>query len=299
MSQIIKGSTAYPPHGFQQQSAYNNVQQPSYQSGYAQPSSCNNVPQQEQQSNIQLENYIQDTVNRCIGPYMEIMHKYLSEDAFNTTIATIKDSILHDLNEDIRKQVSEELRSQLQELSRKSHKVEYSENKEDFSSTNNEMNYARKANVSEKDKSEFEDDYKMQREFGEYVKEYLQLQKEEGFRLNQAIEEFWHRWKIEKFKCVNSSEKIQDPDIKPEFKSEEDGYFWASPLDMNSYYMVLPAIKITYEATRHNSMGFKEAFISGYTNGAFDIKPEKPAIFKKDNNTWSIVRDGKLRLFRS
>lgn len=286
MSQIIKRSTAYPPHGFQQQSAYNNVQQPSYQSGYAQPSSCNNVPQQGPQSNNQLKNYIQDTV------------KYLLEDALNTTIATIKDSILHDLNEDIRKQVSEELGSQLQELSRKSHKVEYSENKEDFSSNNNEMNYARKANVSEKDKSEFEDDYKMQREFGEYVKEYLQLQKEEGFRLNQAIEEFWHRWKIEKFKCVNSSEKIQDPDIKPEFKSEEDGYFWAAPLDMNSYYMVLPAIKITYEATRHNSMGFKEAFISGYTNGAFDIKPEKPAIFKKDNNTWSIVRDGKLRLFR-
>ena len=295
MRQIIKGSTAYPPHGFQQQSAYNNVQQPSYPYGYTQPPSCNNVPQQEQQSNVLVESKIQNIVRTYID-------KYLSDDVpggiIDSIKDSIKDSILHDLKEDIRKQVSEELRSQLQELSRKSHKVEYSENKEDFSSTNNEMNYARKANVSEKDKSEFEDDHKMQREFGEYVKEYLQLQKEEGFRLNQAIEEFWHRWKIEKFKCVNSSEKIQDPDIKPEFKSEEDGYFWAAPLDMNSYYMVLPAIKITYEATRHNSMGFKEAFISGYTNGAFDIKPEKPAIFKKDNNTWSIVRDGKLRLFR-
>mgnify|MGYP004532700505 CR=1 FL=1 len=136
-------------------------------------------------------------------------------------------------------------------------------------------------------------------DFERYVKGYIQLQKEEGFSLNQAIEKFWHRWNIERFKCANSSEKIQDPDIKPKFKSEEDGYFWAAPLDKKGYYMVLPAIKITYEATRHNSMGFKEAFISGYTNGAFDIKPEKPAIFKKDNNTWSIVRDGKLRLFRS
>jgi len=275
INRVLKGGAVKMsyPHGAQQQSTCTGQQQP-YANGYAQPSSCNNVPQQVQQLNIQIEN---------------IVRKYID---------SIKDSILHDLKEDIRKQVSEELKSQLQGLSRKSHKVEYSENKEDFSSINNEMNDARKANVSEKDKSEFEDDYKMQREFKEYVKEYLQLQKEEGFRLNQAIEEFWHRWKIERFKCANSSEKIQDPDIKPEFKSEEDGYFWAAPLDKNGYYMVLPAIKITYEATRHNSMGFKEAFISGYTNGAFDIKPEKSAIFKKDNNTWSIVRDGKLRLFR-
>ena len=119
MSQIIKGSTAYPPHGFQQQSAYNNVQQPSYPYGYTQPPSCNNVPQQEQQSNVLVESKIQNIVR--------------------TYIDSIKDSILHDLKEDIRKQVSEELKSQLQELSRsrKSHKIEYSENRDDFSSTNN------------------------------------------------------------------------------------------------------------------------------------------------------------------
>lgn len=176
--------------------------------------------------------------------------------------------------------------------------AEYQESTIDHSNTLNQPENKETYQIGTKCEEMYEPTVKDEIDFEHYVKRYIQLQKEEGFRLNQAIEEFWHRWKIEKFKCVNSSEKIQDPDIKPEFKSEEDGYFWAAPLDMNSYYMVLPAIKITYEATRHNSMGFKEAFISGYTNGAFDIKPEKPAIFKKDNNTWSIVRDGKLRLFR-
>lgn len=296
MSLIIKGSTACPPQGFPQQSAYNTVQQPSYPSGYVQPASCNNVPQQDQQSNIQLENYIQDTVNRCVGPYMENIHKYLSEDALNTTIATIKDSILHDLNENIRKQVSEELRSQLQELLRKSQKVEYSENKEDFSSTNNEMKGARKANASGIDKPKFEINLKMERDFKDYVDFYKKLQKTDRYQQDQRIDDFCNTWKIEKFKCTNTMEKMSNASIMPKFESDINGYFWAVSLDETEYYMVLPDIHKRYEANRHNYMGYKEAFKTGYTGGSFNFVPKKPAVFRRENNIWIIERKGELHL---
>lgn len=271
MSQIIKGNTAYPPHVLQQQSAYNNVQQPSYLYGYTQPPSCNNVPQQGQQS-------------------------YLSEDALNTIIERIKDIILHDLKEDIRKQVSEELESQLKELSRKSHKVEYSENKENFSCINNDMNGVRKANVSEIDKPKFEINLKMERDFKDYVDFYKKLQKTDRRQQDQSIDDFCNNWKIEKFKCTNSMEKMSNASIMPKFESDINGYFWAVLLDETGYYMVLPDIHKRYEASRHNYMGYKEAFKTGYTVGSFNFVPKKPAVFRRENNIWIIERKGELHL---
>ncbi len=295
MSQIIKGSTAYPPHGFQQQSAYNNVQQPSYPYGYTQPPSCNNVPQQEQQSNVLVESKIQNIVRTYID-------KYLSDDVpggiIDSIKDSIKDSILHDLKEDIRKQVSEELKSQLQELSRsrKSQKVEYSENKEDFSHTNNDMNGVRKANVSEIDKPKFEINLKMERDFKDYVDFYKKLQKTDRRQQDQRIDDFCNNWKIEKFKCTNSMEKMSNASIMPKFESDINGYFWAVLLDETGYYMVLPDIHKRYEASRHNYMGYKEAFKTGYTGGSFNFIPKAPAVFRRENNIWIIERKGELHL---
>lgn len=292
MSQIIKRSTAYPPQGFPQQSAYNTVQQPSYPSGYVQPASCNNVPQQDQQSNIQLENYIQDTVNRCVGA----MHKQLSEDVRNTIIATIKDSILHDLKENIRKQVSEEFERKIQEKLGKSPMVKHSENKENFSCINNDMKGVRKANVSEIDKPKFEINLKMERDFKDYVDFYKKLQKTDRYQQDQRIDDFCNTWKIEKFKCTNTMEKMSNASIMPKFESDINGYFWAVSLDETEYYMVLPDIHKRYEANRHNYMGYKEAFKTGYTGGSFNFVPKKPAVFRRENNIWIIERKGELHL---
>ena len=143
---------------------------------------------------------------------------------------------------------------------------------------------------------EYEPSPKDDRDFNQYVKAYSGLQKVEGLKKNQHIEEFCRSWHIEKFKCVNDAEKLQDSEILPRFKSADDGYFWAVPLDKAGYYMVLPSVNINYEWSRHNTMGFKEAFKSGYTSGAFNFSPRKPAVFRKDSNTWTIVLRGELRL---
>ena len=143
---------------------------------------------------------------------------------------------------------------------------------------------------------EYEPSRKDEIDFNHYVQDYNNLQKIEGFRKNQTIEEFCHKWRIEKFKCINDAEKLQDSEIPPRFKSADDGYFWAVSLDKAGYYMVLPQVYITYESTKHHTMGFKEAFKSGYTSGTFYFSPKLPAVFRKDSNTWTIVRKGELRL---
>lgn len=263
------------PHGAQQQSTCTGQQQP-YTNGYAQPSSCNNVPQQVQQLNIQIENKIQN-----------IVRKYID---------SIKDSILHDLKEDIRKQVSEEFNSQLQELSNKSHKVEYRENKENFSYINNEKKGVGKVNASEIDKPKFEIDLKMERELKVYVDFYKKLQKTDRHQQDQRIDDFCNTWKIEKFKCTNTMEKMSNASIMPKFESDINGYFWAVSLDETEYYMVLPDIHKRYEANRHNYMGYKEAFKTGYTGGSFNFVPKKPAVFRRENNIWIIECKGELHL---
>lgn len=289
MSQIIKGSTAYPPHGFPQQSAFNTVQQPSYPSGYVQPASCNNVPQQGQLSNIQVENQIQESVRTYID-------KYLSEEVLKAIIARIKDSALHDLKEDIRKQVSEEFERKIQERLGKSPMVKHSENKEKFSCINNDMKGVRKANVSEIDKPKFEINLKMERDFKDYVDFYKKLQKTDRYQQDQRIDDFCNTWKIEKFKCTNTMEKMSNASIMPKFESDINGYFWAVSLDETEYYMVLPDIHKRYEANRHNYMGYKEAFKTGYTGGSFNFVPKKPAVFRRENNIWIIECKGELHL---
>lgn len=253
----------------------------------------------------QLLPYVKDRAYREIIPSMYKLTEMYAKNTIKQVDAHLQKQINHNsqaleknIDAHMKKFTAETIPKSVKTKQTNSTEAEYQGSTINHSQTLNQFENKKIYQNDKKCEEIYEPTRKDEIDFAHYVNGYIQLQKEEGFRLNQAIEEFWHRWKIERFKCANSSEKIQDPDIKPEFKSEEDGYFWAAPLDMNSYYMVLPAIKITYEATRHNSMGFKEAFISGYTNGAFDIKPEKPAIFKKDNNMWSIVRDGKLRLFR-
>lgn len=289
MSQIIKGSTAYPPQGFPQQSAFNTVQQPSYPSGYVQPASCNNVPQQGQLSNIQVENQIQESVRIYID-------KYLSEEVLKAIIARIKDSALHDLKEDIRKQVSEEFERKIQERLGKSPMVKHSENKENFSCVNNDMKGVRKANVSEIDKPKFEINLKMEIDFKDYVDFYKKLQKTDRYQQDQRIDDFCNTWKIEKFKCTNTMEKMSNASIMPKFESDINGYFWAVSLDETECYMVLPDIHKRYEANRHNYMGYKEAFKTGYTGGSFNFVPKKPAVFRRENNIWIIERKGELHL---
>lgn len=171
-----------------------------------------------------------------------------------------------------------------------------SANKAESQPHNPASGVAKGNNVHAVSNYEYEPSSKDERDFNDYVRKYNELQKVEGFRKNQSIEEFCCKWRIEKFKCINDAEKLQDSEILPRFKSADDGYFWAVPLDKAGYYMVLPSVNINYEWSRHNTMGFKEAFKSGYTSGAFNFSPRKPAVFRKDSNTWTIVRKGELRL---
>lgn len=174
--------------------------------------------------------------------------------------------------------------------------AQVSANKAESKSRNVASGTAKGNNVHAVSDYEYEPSNKDEIDFNCYVRKYNELQKVEGFRKNQSIEEFCRRLKIEKFKCVNDAEKLQDSEIPPRFKSADDGYFWAVSLDKAGYYMVLPQVDSTYESTRHHTMGYKEAFKSGYTNGAFNFSPKNPAVFRKDSNTWTIVRKGELRL---
>lgn len=154
----------------------------------------------------------------------------------------------------------------------------------------------RNAHASIRPSYEFEVNYKIEGDFNYYVKAYKDLQNSSRFKQAQQINDFCHKWHIEKFKCANEYEKRGNPNIEPIFASSNEGYFWASPLDTAGYYMVLPVVNVNYEAIRHNEKGYKEAFSSNYSHGAYSFVPQKPAVFRKDNNIWTIVRKGELRL---
>lgn len=154
----------------------------------------------------------------------------------------------------------------------------------------------RNAHANIRPSYEFKVDYKIEGNFNYYVKAYKDLQNSSRLKQAQQINDFCNKWHIEKFKCANEYEKRGNPNIEPIFASSNEGYFWASPLDTPGYYMVLPVVNVNYEVIRHNEKGYKEAFNSTYKHGAYSFVPKEPAVFRKDSNTWTIVRKGELSL---
>lgn len=147
----------------------------------------------------------------------------------------------------------------------------------------------------------FVSDAKTERDFRDFTDKICEISiLEPSFNRRSVLKKFFAQWHIERFICSNESAKQADPNIDPEFMTDEEkGYYWAVPLDKPGFYMVYPDPSLSYEQSRHSSKGYKEVFDTGYESGAYNFEPEKPAVFYKQGKQWIFKIKGKLRLERT
>ena len=147
----------------------------------------------------------------------------------------------------------------------------------------------------------FVSDAKTERDFRDFTDKICEISMlEPSFNRRSVLKKFFAQWHIERFICSNESAKQADPNIAPEFMTDEEkGYYWAVPLDKPGFYMVYPDPSLSYEQSRHSSKGYKEVFDTGYESGAYNFEPEKPAVFYKQGKQWIFKIKGKLRLERT
>lgn len=158
--------------------------------------------------------------------------------------------------------------------------------------------YANQSSITRNQNDKFVVDIKTERDFKSFTREICESSISElSLGRKAAQNKFFNKWHIERFICSNESAKQADPNIDPEFMTDEvNGYYWAAPLDKLGYYMVYPDPSLSYEQSRHSSKGYKEAFKTGYQNGAYKFIPKVPAVFEKQGNQWIFVCEGELRL---
>ena len=108
---------------------------------------------------------------------------------------------------------------------------------------------------------------------------------------------FAQMYRVVAFKCINSSERVNRPELPPVFAESNlnDGTFWGVPISTNGALFVFPKPGLSdYESGRHYQGGFKELFDVPYSGGNYrKIDVELPAVMTRD---FKIIRQGKLNL---
>ena len=105
--------------------------------------------------------------------------------------------------------------------------------------------------------------------------------------------------KIVPFKCVNSGERPNNPNIAPKFEEgsglnclSSDYTLWGVPLS-DGKMAVFPNPTLQYESNVHLYGGMKKLFESNYQIGTKQITVRRPAIITKD---FQNIDMGKLEL---
>ena len=82
-------------------------------------------------------------------------------------------------------------------------------------------------------------------------------------------EEFIRKYRLRGLRCLNTEERVRNPDTPPYFADTESaasGDLWALPLSAG-HYAVVPNHGIHYEARRHNAGGLKDLVDSNFQGG--------------------------------
>ena len=116
----------------------------------------------------------------------------------------------------------------------------------------------------------------------------------------KQLDEFLARHQIKIFSCANSSKLTNDYQIEPRFKMEttiDKGDYWAYLND--GRYLVVPSPFLNeYTNTVHISRAFGKVFDSTFKPGGYfnTINVELPAVFKRNDDQWFLLSQGKLLL---
>ncbi len=126
-----------------------------------------------------------------------------------------------------------------------------------------------------------------------------EVAKAKGLDSKTIRENFAERYRVIAFKCVNSEERVNRPELPPVFELSKpvDSKLWGVPLS-DGTLAVFPSPSLRdYESSIHNQGGMKELFNSTpkYMSGNYRrIELIQPAIVTQDLQI--IKHKGELRL---
>ena len=124
-----------------------------------------------------------------------------------------------------------------------------------------------------------------------------EVAKAKGLESRTIRESFAEKYRVVTFKCINSEERVSNPELPPVFEPSKltDSKLWGVPLTGDTL-VVFPSPSLrNYESTMHYKGGMKELFESNYTGGNYlKIELIKPTIVTADLRT--IKQKGELRL---
>ncbi|MBO4400675.1 MAG: hypothetical protein J5809_02390 [Selenomonadaceae bacterium] len=142
---------------------------------------------------------------------------------------------------------------------------------------------------------------------GNFMSEYNALADKTGVELRNARADFFQRYQVRTFSCVNADARVKTPAPPPEFRDKDGGDFWAIPSALISStpnanentYVVYPSVAIRqYTPNHHSERALGEVFNSNFVNGnAYSkIRVEQFAIFTCSGDVWTCSVKGRLRL---
>lgn len=140
---------------------------------------------------------------------------------------------------------------------------------------------------------------------GNFMGEYNALADKAGVELRNARAEFFQRYQVRTFSCVNADARVKTPAPPPEFRDRDSGDFWAIPSTLVSgsanenTCVVYPNVAIKqYTPNHHSERALGEVFNSNFSTGHTysKIHVEQFAIFTCSGDVWTLFRKGRLRL---
>ena len=139
---------------------------------------------------------------------------------------------------------------------------------------------------------------------GNFTGEYNALADKTGIELRNARAEFFQRYQVRTFSCVNADARVKTPAPPPEFRDRDGGDFWAIPSALVSSsanentYVVYPNVALRYTDNHHFERALGEVFNSNFLTGHTysKIRVEQFAVFTCSGNVWTRLQKGRLRL---
>lgn len=129
---------------------------------------------------------------------------------------------------------------------------------------------------------------------------YIDIWKDSDSDKKKACLEFKSKYKVEPCALINIDTLKQDSSVLPEIsdESDEEEYFWIYKED-GKFKVVINARKIKEVNYNSPDKGYKYLFdLVGSKSKGVPVEFIEPAIFKENDNKYSLVKKGKLKLAR-
>lgn len=127
-----------------------------------------------------------------------------------------------------------------------------------------------------------------------YHEQFAALQDAKTTFLTQ--QKLFKTWKVIGLGCANKFDRMSDPALPAIFQKSALADYWAFPLG-KSLYAIFPKLPARCHKTLQTAGALGALFDSNYEDGEYTVDHvDAPAVFRKDQEAWTFLKKGKLRL---